>query len=769
MAQAVFSFVGTAIGGPIGGFVGNLLGSLLDGILFPSSQPKIDQHISVSTYGTTIPRLYGPENRVAGEIIWFSGYSKAKGFFGAKGGFLGSGSNKEYVCDVAIAFCEGEDFPGAGNTIVQVRKIWANSKMIFNADYRNGLVFTKSDTDVMSLMNAVRIYPGTFTQLPDPTIEAKLGINSTTAFRGTAYLVIEDIHLADFGNTLPNLEVLVEVQSETDLAYVLVDIAKRSGIDPNSISASDLAGIPVRGYAVGQQATAADAIAPLQLAYAFDAADQGGNLRFIKRGSAPMGYVTLDELAGHVSTDVRPEAIHFTRDVETKLPKQATIIYSDPNFAYQPNSQTSIRTGGSADSNLQTQVAVVLTDDEGKAVADRVLWEAWNGRTKATTTVTDRWVRSMRAGQVYTFDTPVGPEPLRITRLTRGPNGLIQIDVSRDYAGVYSTPSPGSAALLLNEDVALTHDSRFVAIDCPILKDADDNTGFYVAISGTAPLWRGADFQRSIDNGVSFTEVKPVGGESSLGAVAAALPAGPTCFFDTANTITVVLDDPSVVLESVTEDDVLAGMNAAWLGPANGEGGEVLQFADATQTSPGTWVLSHLLRGRQGTEYAVGIHGTNEVFAVLEVGVTQRFDFGPGDWNKDRKYRAVTAYQDPTVVTPADFTNTGEGKRPYAGVHPSGSRDGSNNLTLAWVRRSRLAEPGLGNGPVPLGESTEAYEVDIVVSAVVVRTINSSTSSIAYSAADQTADGITPGDPVSGNVYQLSDVRGRGHALAFTV
>jgi len=61
-----------------------------------------------------------------------------------------------------------------------------------------------------------------------------------------------------------------------------------------------------------------------------------------------------------------------------------------------------------------------------------------------------------------------------------------------------------------------------------------------------------------------------------------------------------------------------------------------------------------------------------------------------------------------------------------------------------------------------LGEETEAYEVDIYSGAAVVRTITATTPTISYSAAEQSADGLVPGNPVSLRVYQMSAVRGRG-------
>ncbi|MBX9726771.1 MAG: glycoside hydrolase TIM-barrel-like domain-containing protein, partial [Rickettsiales bacterium] len=51
---------------------------------------------------------------------------------------------------------------------------------------------------------AYRIYRGTETQLPDPLIESYQGVGTTPAYRGLAYVVIEDFPLGSFGNRIPN-------------------------------------------------------------------------------------------------------------------------------------------------------------------------------------------------------------------------------------------------------------------------------------------------------------------------------------------------------------------------------------------------------------------------------------------------------------------------------------------------------------------------------------------------------------------------------------
>ena len=71
----------------------------------------------------------------------------------------------------------------------------------------------------------------------------------------------------------------------------------------------------------------------------------------------------------------------------------------------------------------------------------------------------------------------------------------------------------------------------------------------------------------------------------------------------------------------------------------------------------------------------------------------------------------------------------------------------------------------------PYGDDREAYEVDFYNAAgsAVLRTVEATTTTAAYSAANQTTDGLTPGDAVKCKVYQMSDVAGRGRTEMSTV
>ena len=114
---------------------------------------------------------------------------------------------------------------------------------------------------------------------------------------------------------------------------------------------------------------------------------------------------------------------------------------------------------------------------------------------------------------------------------------------------------------------------------------------------------------------------------------------------------------------------------------------------------------------------------------------------------------------------------------PAAPVHPTFSRDGSNNLTIGWTRRTRYGGDWLESTPyVPLNEDSEAYQINVLSGGSVVRTISWTSGTYdgngnpyaTYSAADQTTDGFTPGNPITVNIMQISVEAGLGFPLNAT-
>ena len=115
------------------------------------------------------------------------------------------------------------------------------------------------------------------------------------------------------------------------------------------------------------------------------------------------------------------------------------------------------------------------------------------------------------------------------------------------------------------------------------------------------------------------------------------------------------------------------------------------------------------------------------------------------------------------------FTPAGVGLRPFSVVHveqPWRTARTPGDLVIRWTRRSRALAADSWNAPeVPLAEETEAYEVEILDGATLVRTLASTTASATYTAAQQTADWgalLGPGDTLDVRVTQLSALVGRG-------
>ncbi len=198
MARLVLGAVGAGIGGFMGGSIGASIGwsigAALGGLVDPPDAikqqgPRLgDLKLQASSYGAPIPVVYGAV-RVAGNVIWASEIRETATTTseGGKGGPEVETTTYTYAVDVAISIGEGE--------LVGVSRMWANNQLVAN--------FSTTNTDIAE---SVVFYSGTETQLPDPTMEAALGVGRVPAYRGQAYIVFENLQLADYGNRVPNFE-----------------------------------------------------------------------------------------------------------------------------------------------------------------------------------------------------------------------------------------------------------------------------------------------------------------------------------------------------------------------------------------------------------------------------------------------------------------------------------------------------------------------------------------------------------------------------------
>ena len=217
MAGLVLGVAGAAVGsffGPTGAQIGWAIGSTLGNTLFAETQ-KIEgqrlNNLSIQTNTNGAPKVRGWGTfRTAGNIIWTSGYIETKNVEtqGGKGGPEVQTTSYSYSINVAIAIHDGE--------INAVRRVWANKKLV--AD------FSDSNTGFAgNIEKYMTIYKGDEFQEPDSLMQQYTG-EYTPAYRGTAYVVFNNLPLEEFGNQLPQFEfeIVVGNLSSSQINYITV-------------------------------------------------------------------------------------------------------------------------------------------------------------------------------------------------------------------------------------------------------------------------------------------------------------------------------------------------------------------------------------------------------------------------------------------------------------------------------------------------------------------------------------------------------------------
>ena len=233
---------------------------------------------------------------------------------------------------------------------------------------------------------------------------------------------------------------------------------------------------------------------------------------------------------------------------------------------------------------------------------------------------------------------------------------------------------------------------------------------------------------------------------------------------ETASNIIVTIDSTIATLSSTTVADMVDNYgNLALIGD------ELVCFETATFLGAGQYQLSgSWLRGIKGT---IQSHVANERFVFLgPIGTVPTIPVPTSYIGDTIDYRVGSVGLTSAQPEVKSITFNANKLKPLSPVMLAGTRNGSNDLTITWVRRDRVYSEWVDNVDLQLSEVTLAFQVDILDSMdVVVRTIDAATATALYTAAQQTADGLTPGDPVKVRVYQLSQAVGRGAKLEGTI
>ncbi len=744
MATLVFGIVGGSLGGPLGALIGAQLGNRLDrrllGIGKPP-KPALDANRLVldSAYGAPIPLVYG-QARVAGHVVWATEIDERRHDRprGGKGGGGGGGRNARFSYFISLAVAV------SARPIQRIARIWADGKLLRDANGQPLVPFTMT------------VYPGSAEQPPDPTIQAQEGVADTPPMRGLAYVVIEDLPLSEFGNRIPNLSFEVVADETLDLATLLGDLAARAGV---TATTSPALARPLAGLTIAAELPARQALEAVIETFDLLVREQPGGLHFL----APEDAVALavdPGLFGAAAGAQHPAPVTRDRQDRARLPVGIDLAFLDPARDYQRAIERARRRQPVGRRIETVESPFVLDAATARAQAQRLLVARHRAAERIVASLPLADALAVEIGDRLPL--PDGGEMLvmgleaRAGRLT-----LEGVPVSLPAAAVAPPPpsSPAFPPVLLPPPGP----TRVHLLDFPGLLREEDEPLLPVAMAGSSAAWRNGSLLASRDGGESFAVVAETAAPAVIGDVEQPPGAGPTTFWDEANSLTVRLLRPEMSLESRSALSVLNGGNLAMVGA------ELIQFRDAVLQADGSYRLSGLLRGRQGTEHAVAGHTAGEPFVLIDGGGLADARIPLALAGRSVLVKPVSNVDDPDAIAADAMTVPLNALKPLSPAHLRAVRLASGDVRITWIRRTRRNGEWLDGADVPLGEECACYEVEICDAAgQAVRTLQTAQESAVYTAADQQADfGALPA-VLTLRVYQLSAKVGRGRPAEAT-
>lgn len=324
-------------------------------------------------------------------------------------------------------------------------------------------------------------------------------------------------------------------------------------------------------------------------------------------------------------------------------------------------------------------------------------------------------------------------------------------------------------------------DGTPVSIDGPILDPSyGGNATVFIMNEGVASYgqvgWEQASLGFTLDTSATIPELFQTTVDVRWGTLNAALPDTDTPWLtDDVNTIRIICKSLSEAdLAQASYLEFCAGRNMVVVG-APGRW-EYIYFKSFTLITPKVIELTGLNRGRRGTEVNTGNHEVGDkVYLVSSLATSfqpplQQQPIAVAEIGEIGTY-IVTGIPATRPVSMATVTFAGNSIKPFSPTNVQAALV-TGDIDLSWQRRDRFAVNDWITDPVPLSETAELYDLEILdpTNTTVVRTLAAlSSPSYTYLAADQVTDGYaTPPAALKVRVYQIGST-GRGFMKEITV
>lgn len=519
--------------------------------------------------------------------------------------------------------------------------------------------------------------------------------------------------------------------SSRALGGVVAEICERSGVTDYDVSG--LYGV-VRGYAAGNADTARGRLQPLMMAYGFDAIEREGTLVFQTRAGRSGAVIDTERLA------VSEEAESDLTTVRAPLAEVAgrlrlSFIEADGEFATR--AEEAIFPDEATKSVAQSELPLVLTNAEARGIVERWLSEARVARDTAQFALPLSDL-AIRAGDVVRLPGEEGPADYRVDRVEQAEFQMLE--AVRVEPGIYVPSDAVEVAVRPKAFVApVPVDPLF--LDLPLL--TGDEAPHVPHVAATARPWPGsvAVYSAPADDGYELNRL--LAASATVGQTSTPLFRANPGVIDRGGLLRVELVSGDLSSSDFTQ--VLNGANVAAIGDGSSGNWEVFQYTTANLVGERTYDLGERLRGQAGTDGIMpDVWPAGSIVVILN-GALQQIDLALSARGLARHYRigpAQRSYDDPSFTHRVEAFD-GIGLRPYAPVHLRAFGDAGGDLSLSWIRRTRIDGDSWQSVEVPLGEDSELYLVRVFKDQVLLREATVTSPAYTYSAAARTADGVT--------------------------
>lgn len=678
MATLVLTTIGTAIGGPVGGMIGALVGRTADARLFgPKGRegPRLsDLRVQASSYGAVIPRLLG-RMRVAGSVIWSTDLIEERVRDGGGKGRPATVSFR-YRASFAVAISSGP--------IRAVHRIWADGNLLRGA------------AGDMKSSGIVRIHDGDADQPADPLIASAEGADGAPAYRGIAYVLFEDLDLSPFGNRIPSLTFEVDAGDCADIGDPLSEL-----LDLRPAIAT---GHAIGGYAIGGGSRREQVVGLAELSAVGRVAGAGRRWGLPTEDTLLIGQ-PAQERGGAVAEQRRAPLRSIARAVHCD--------YFDPNRDFQTSRQTDTIPAGAGAEQVLALPASMSASQARRLARDMALRQLYRA---GGISYPQGW-HGLLAGPGQLVQTPAGLDSQRarvMRRRIRGSTITLELEAERHFPTSLRAADAGRN--LAAPDLA-AGESHAAIFDVPALDGIATSPRLMLAAVGSGPGWRGASVRLVPFAGASPQPLGTIKPAALLGLVTgASTDLAQADLFDRAGWIDVMFQHSAMEPAQASDADLLAGANLLMLGP------ELVQFGSAEPLGSGLWRLTHLLRGRGGTEDAMTLPmagrpvarfddpalmpvAANAVFSELPAGASLLLR-GAGD----------------AVDIEIPIGPNGRAMRPLSPCHLDLSWLAGGALHARWLPRAHAAFAWRDGGDDVPDPNSRRYRVTLVAGAAVQQT-----------------------------------------------